>query len=293
MKLLVTRADRTRRSSANEAAKTFSVIDFPLAMKQAVRSRSCRKSRYAPCIFLNTKILSVAPDKECGEKRCDVRFRQLCLKIEDAKRKGVDTRVALFQCCMQYSLAVIREKRESVSSRVNKNRLWMRNMERAFHPSSLRTSLMETALVFLRDSFLENKNHSVTLLFPPYARKEDFFSSSQFLYPTQPSPQNISSLLTHKLAHPSIIHFTPSFQSSSHLHSMARTMQSLSIILAFLTLAITTLAQAPYPANATNTTVTPPTRYYLKTQVLGDSTGYAGNATAKSGLYVTGYHTGV
>lgn len=50
-----------------------------------------------------------------------------------------------------------------------------------------------------------------------------------------------------------------------------------------LTLAIT----LPNPINSTaNTTFTPPSRYYLKTSVIGD-----GNAD-KNGLYVSSHHTG-
>lgn len=50
-----------------------------------------------------------------------------------------------------------------------------------------------------------------------------------------------------------------------------------------LTLAVTNAS----PTNTTaNTTITPPSRYYLKTRVIGD-----GNAD-KDGLYVSSYHTG-
>lgn len=47
------------------------------------------------------------------------------------------------------------------------------------------------------------------------------------------------------------------------------------------------LATPPYPTNATtNGTITPPSRYYLQTQVKG-----YGNPD-KNGLFVSGYHTG-
>ncbi|MCJ1455477.1 hypothetical protein MMC28_005832 [Mycoblastus sanguinarius] len=63
-------------------------------------------------------------------------------------------------------------------------------------------------------------------------------------------------------------------------------------------------AYAPFPANgtisingtnATNATVTPPARYYLKTQVISSSYNSTRNSTGnstKDGLYVSGYHTG-
>ena len=44
----------------------------------------------------------------------------------------------------------------------------------------------------------------------------------------------------------------------------------------------------PNPANNSNTTITPPSRYYLKTRVLDNN----GNAD-KNNLYVSSYHTGV
>lgn len=57
-----------------------------------------------------------------------------------------------------------------------------------------------------------------------------------------------------------------------------------------LALALTTAP--PYPTtnnSTTNATVTPPTRYYLQTQVTGSG---AANAADKNGLYVSAYHTG-
>ena len=60
---------------------------------------------------------------------------------------------------------------------------------------------------------------------------------------------------------------------------------TLSVFLSLFTLALT----VPTPTNSSspNTTITPPTRYYLKTRVIDN-----GNAS-KNDLYVSSYHTGL
>lgn len=59
-------------------------------------------------------------------------------------------------------------------------------------------------------------------------------------------------------------------------------------LLSLLSLSLTLAATPPDTSNSTtNTTITPPSRYYLKTSVVRD-----GNAD-KNDLYVSSYHTGL
>lgn len=62
---------------------------------------------------------------------------------------------------------------------------------------------------------------------------------------------------------------------------------TLSAFISLINLSLTFALTTPTPNNSsTNTTITPPTRYYLKTRVL-----YNGN-TDKNDLFVSSYHTG-
>ena len=62
---------------------------------------------------------------------------------------------------------------------------------------------------------------------------------------------------------------------------------TLPAFLFIINLSLALAVTSPSPANTTaNTTITPPSRYYLKTSVIGD-----GNAD-KNDLYVSSYHTG-
>ena len=61
----------------------------------------------------------------------------------------------------------------------------------------------------------------------------------------------------------------------------------LSAFLSLINLSLTLAITSPNPTNSTaNSTFTPPSRYYLKTSVIGD-----GNPD-KNHLYVSSYHTG-
>ena len=61
---------------------------------------------------------------------------------------------------------------------------------------------------------------------------------------------------------------------------------TLPAILSLATLPLTLALALPNSTNATNTTITPPSRYYLKTRVLDNG------SADKNGLYVSSYHTG-